>query len=145
MKHLFLCALFACSFTTSAFDVVRGNVETPIPKDVCDVTEVMFDGNTTLYSQCKDTVDSIVTVKIDSERSFADLLEFLHHYQPDGSFADYDVTDALLDGVLVAITPFDDSMVVTEGSSAIRFCLSDRTVYLVNDNLRWVVITVLSK
>lgn len=103
----------------------------------------MFGGASVVYSNCGDDIDSIVATKIDSNRSFADLQQFISKYQPDGSYTDYDITDALFDGTLVAITPFDSKMKVTSNGSAIRFCLSDRTVYLVKSEANWQVITVL--
>lgn len=83
--------------------------------------------------------------QIESSRSFADLQQFVSQYKPDGNFTDYDITDALFDGTVVAITPFDKNMQVASNGKALRFCLTDRTVYLVRSDSNWVAITVLSK
>jgi len=73
------------------------------------------------------------------------LQQFVGRYRPDGSFTDYDITDALFDGTVVAITPFDKNMRVASNGKTLRFCLADRTVYLLRNDNNWASITVLSK
>ncbi len=103
----------------------------------------MFAGASVVYSDCSSDIDGIVATKINSDRSFDDLQQFVSKYQPDGSYTDYDITDALFDGTVVAITPFDSSMKVASNGQALRFCLTDRTVYLVKNDNSWLAITVL--
>ena len=79
------------------------------------------------------------------QRGFDELEQFISNYQPDGSYTDYDITDALFDGTIVAITPFDKNMQVASNGTALRFCLADRTVYLVKNESNWAAITILSK
>lgn len=143
MKRFLPLALLVFSMSVAAFDVKQGKFTAPNPASVCSSNEAMFGGASVVYSDCGDDIDSIVATKIDSNRSFADLQQFISKYQPDGSYTDYDITDALFDGTLVAITPFDSKMKVTSNGSAIRFCLSDRTVYIVKSEANWQVITVL--
>ncbi|KKO43778.1 hypothetical protein WG68_18935 [Arsukibacterium ikkense] len=105
----------------------------------------MFGGASVIYTDCDKNIDSIVASKIESGRSFADLQQFVKQYQPDGSFTDYDISDALFDGTVVAITPFDTNMRVASNGKALQFCMADRTVYLVRHNSSWTSITILPK
>lgn len=145
MKKFLPLVLLAFSMSVAAFDVKQSKFTAPNPASVCSSNEAMFAGASVVYSDCADDIHSIVATKIDSDRSFADLKQFISKYQPDGSYTDYDITDALFDGTLVAITPFDSKMKVTSNSSTIRFCLSDRTVYLVKTDTDWTAVTVLPK
>lgn len=145
MKYLIVFGFLLCNATASAFDVVSGDFTTPNPTTVCSSSEAMFGGASVVYNDCGGDVDSIVATKIDSKRSFIELQQFISDYQPDGSFTDYDTSDALFDGAVVAITPFDSRMKVASSGNVLRFCLSDRTVYLVKNDNDWSAVTVLPK
>lgn len=133
------------SITVTASDIAESNFTAPDPAALCTSNEAMFGGASIIYSDCDKDIASIVVSKIESSHSFADLQQFVSQYQPDGSFTDYDITDALFDSTIVAITPFDKNMHVASNGKALRFCLTDRTVYLVRNDSNWVSITVLSQ
>lgn len=145
MKIFLLLTAMLYSMTVAAFDITESKFTAPDPAVLCTSNETMFDGASVIYADCAKDIESIVVSKIESSHSFADLLQFVSQYQPDGSFTDYDITDALFDGTVVAITPFDKNMRVASNGKALRFCLADRTVYLVRNNSNWASITVLSK
>lgn len=73
--------------SVAAFDVKQGKFTAPNPASVCSSNEAMFGGASVVYSDCADDIDSIVATKIDSNRSFADLQQFISKYQPDGWFS----------------------------------------------------------
>ncbi|MBV2129020.1 hypothetical protein [Arsukibacterium indicum] len=141
---LVLVAMFY-SIAVAAFDVTEGKFPAPDPAALCTSNEAMFGGASIIYSDCAKNIENVIVSKIESNRSFADLEQFVSQYQPDGSFTDYDITDAIFDGTIVAITPFDKNMRVASNGRALRFCLADRTVYLVRNNSHWASITVLSQ
>lgn len=145
MKKILLLVLLLSSLSAVAFDVKERQFSMPNPASICQSNETMFGGASVIYSDCADDIDNIVTTKIISNRSFSDFQQFISQYQPDGSFTDYDITDALYDGSLVTISPLDSKIRVASNGSAIRFCLSDRTVYLIKNNAAWLSITLISK
>ncbi|NRQ43441.1 hypothetical protein HRH59_12875 [Rheinheimera sp. YQF-2] len=145
MKMFLLLATMLYSITVAAFDITENKFATPDPTALCTSNEVMFGGASVIYADCDKDIESIVVSKIDSGHSFGDLRQFVSQYQPDGSFTDYDIADVLFDGTIVAITPFDKNMQVASNGKALRFCLADRTVYLVRNDSNWASITVLSK
>tara|TARA_R110002126_G_scaffold282396_1_gene430771 strand:- start:874 stop:1311 length:438 start_codon:yes stop_codon:yes gene_type:complete len=145
MKIFLLLTLMLYSITLAAFDITENKFTTPDPEALCASNEAMFGGASVIYSDCAKDVESIIVNKIESSRSYADLQLFVSQYQPDGSFTDYDITDALFDGTIVAITPFDKNMQIASSGNTLRFCLADRTVYLVKNDSNWASITVLSK
>ena len=145
MKMFLLLTTMLYSITVTAFDITDSNFTAPDPAALCASNEAMFGGASIIYSYCDKDIASIVINKIESSHSFADLQEFVSQYQPDGSFTDYDINDALFDGTIVAITPFDKNMQVASNGKTLRFCLADRTVYLVKNDSHWVAITVLSQ
>lgn len=103
----------------------------------------MFGGASVIYEGCSDGRDSTVATKIESNRSFDDLQQFVSKYQPDGSYTDYDITDMLFDGTVVTITPIDSKMKVATNGTELRFCLTDFTVFLVRKDNSWLAIAVL--
>lgn len=127
-----------------ALDVQQAKFSAPQPSVLCSSSEEIFGGASIIYEACSDDIDSIVTTDIESQRGFDELEQFIRNYQPDGSYTYYDITDALFDGTIVAITPFDSKMKVASNGAALRFCLTDRTVYLVKNDSGWQVITVLA-
>ncbi|WP_148275696.1 hypothetical protein [Rheinheimera nanhaiensis] len=131
--------------TATAFDITESTFMAPDPAALCTSNEAMFGGASVIYSDCNKDIEGIIVSKIESSRSFADLQQFVSKYQPDGSYTDYDITDALFDGTVVAITPFDKNMQVASNGKTLRFCLADRTVYLVRNDSNWASIIVLSK
>lgn len=145
MRYLMIFGFLLFSLTVSAFEVFNSDFTTPNPTTVCSSSEAMFGGASVVYNDCGDDVDSIVATKIVSKRSFIELQQFIRDYKPDGSFTDYDTSDALYDGTVVAITPFDSRMTVASSGNVLRFCLSDRTVYLVKNDNDWSAVTVLPK
>lgn len=145
MKIFLLLTAMLYSITVAAFDITESKFTAPDPAALCTGNEAMFGGASVVYADCDKGIESIVVSKIESSHSFADLLQFVSKYQPDGSFTDYDITDALFDGTVVTITPFDKNMQVASNGTALRFCLADRTVYLVRNNSNWASITVLSE
>lgn len=145
MKVFLLFTTMLYSITVAAFDITESKFTAPDPAALCKNNEAMFGGASVIYTDCAKDIESIVVSKIESSRSFADLQQFVGRYQPDGSFTDYDIADALFDGTIVAITPFDKNMRVASNGKALRFCLADRTVYLVRNDSNWASITVLSK
>jgi hypothetical protein len=145
MKVFLLLTAMLYSITVAAFDISENKFAAPDPTTLCTSNEAMFGGASVIYADCDKDIESIVVSKIESSRSFADLQQFISQYQPDGSFTDYDITDALFDGTIVAITPFDKNMQIASNGKTLRFCLADRTVYLVRNDSNWASITVLSK
>ena len=145
MKVFLLLTTMLYSMTVAAFDITESKFTAPDPTALCKSNEAMFGGASVIYADCDKGIESIVVSKIKSSPSFADLQQFISKYQPDGSFTDYDITDALFDGTIVAITPFDKNMQVASNGKTLRFCLADRTVYLVRNDSNWAAITILSK
>lgn len=145
MKKILLIVLVLSSLSAAAFDIEEQQFNLPNPFSICESNEVMFGGSSIIYSDCSDDIKSIVTTQIDSNRHFTDFKQFISSYLPDGSYTDYDITDALFDGSLVAITPFDSKMKIASNGNSIRFCLSDRTVYLIKNSTGWVSTTLLLK
>lgn len=145
MKIFLLFATMLYSMAATAFDITESTFMAPDPAALCTSNEAMFGGASVIYADCDKGIESIVVSKIKSSRSFADLQQFVSQYQPDGSFTDYDIADALFDGTIVAITPFDKNMRVASNGETLRFCLADRTVYLVRNDSNWAAITILSK
>ena len=145
MKIFLLFATMLDSMAATAFDITESTFMAPDPAALCTSNEVMFGGASVIYSDCNKDIEGIIVSKIESSRSFADLQQFVSKYQPDGSYTDYDITDALFDGTIVAITPFDKNMQVASNGKTLRFCLADRTVYLVRNDSNWAAITILSK
>lgn len=145
MKMFLLFMTMLYSMAVAAFDITESKFAAPDPAALCTSSKAMFAGASVIYADCDKDIENIVVSKIESSRSFADLQQFISRYQPDGSFTDYDITDALFDGTVVAITPFDKNMHVASNGTALRFCLADRTVYLVRNDSNWASTTVLSK
>ena len=143
MRVIALLSVLFFSTAVLSFDVQQAKFSAPQPLVLCNSSEEMFGGASVIYETCSDGIDSIVTTGIESQRGFDELEQFISNYQPDGSYTDYDITDALFDGTIVAITPFDSKMKVASNGAALRFCLNDRTVYLVKNDSGWQVITVL--
>lgn len=73
--------------SVAAFDAQQGKFTALNPTSVCSNNEAMFGRASVVYSDCADDIDSIVATKIDSNRSFADLQQFISEYQPDGWFS----------------------------------------------------------
>ena len=145
MRALVFLIFVLLSTTAHSFEVQSSKFDPPKPETLCSVKEDMFAGASIIYTECNKDIDSIISSGIESQRSFDELQQFVRNYQPDGSYTNYDISDALFDGTVVAITPFDSKMKVASNGSVLRFCLSDRTVYLVRDETNWQVITVLPK
>ncbi|MDX1536972.1 hypothetical protein [Arsukibacterium sp.] len=145
MKIFLLLTLMLYSITVAAFDITENEFTTPDPAELCTSNEALFGGASVIYSDFAKDIENIIVSKIKSSRNFAGLLQFVSQYQPDGSFTDNDITDALFDGTIVAITPFDKNMQVASNGNTLRFRLADRTVYLIKNDSNWNSITVLSQ
>ena len=124
MKIFLLFTTILYSITVAAFDITENKFATPDPVVLCTSNDVMFGGASVIYTDCDKDIESIVVSKIESSSSFADLQQFVSRYQPDGSFTDYNITDALFDGTIVATTPFDKNMQVASNGKTLRYCLN---------------------
>jgi len=87
MKKFLALALLVFSMSVAGFDVKQGKFTALNPASVCSNNEAMFGGASVVYSDCADDIDSIVATKIDSNRSFAHVQQFISEYQPDGWFS----------------------------------------------------------
>lgn len=145
MRMFLLFTTMLYSMAVAAFDITDSKFTAPDPEALCPSNEAMFGGASVIYSDFAKDIENIIVSKIKSSRNFADLQQFISQYQPNGSFTDYDITDALFDGTIVVITPFDKNMQVTSNGNTLRFCLADRTVYVIKNSSNWASITVLSQ